>query len=314
MTRHELPTAGRYQRIDGPVLQVRGPFSAAPPLPGTISPGEILVDIQSRTMWAGVTSDVDAAQAILLSDIVALQEADAENLLEAKAYTDAQIQTRAPLSHTHTSAQIIDFNEAVNNAVAGGETSFVKKMIVMWSGSLAEIGVGPLAQWALCNGQNGTPDLRDKFIIGAGNKAVGAGNTPTSLVTGHAGGHSHGGATGAHYLTYDQMPAHAHSVYDPSHTHGVNDNGHTHQYTAPLTGQAGAAVGGYVQTTGITRNTTNSTAGIYLSYAGTGISLYNAGGGNWHNHPITADAGHTHTIPSITENVPYYALAYLMKL
>jgi len=37
--------------------------------------------------------------------------------------------------------------------------------IGMWSGSLAAIPAG----WALCNGENGTPDLQDKFIPGAGN-------------------------------------------------------------------------------------------------------------------------------------------------
>lgn len=35
--------------------------------------------------------------------------------------------------------------------------------IIMWSGSVSNIPSG----WALCNGQNGTPDLRDKFVIGA---------------------------------------------------------------------------------------------------------------------------------------------------
>lgn len=37
--------------------------------------------------------------------------------------------------------------------------------IVLWSGSVATIPNG----WVLCNGGNGTPDLRDKFVIGAGN-------------------------------------------------------------------------------------------------------------------------------------------------
>jgi microcystin-dependent protein len=36
--------------------------------------------------------------------------------------------------------------------------------IVLWSGSLITIPVG----WQLCNGTNGTPDLRNKFVIGAG--------------------------------------------------------------------------------------------------------------------------------------------------
>lgn len=62
--------------------------------------------------------------------------------------------------------------------------------IVMWSGALASIPVG----WALCDGTNGTPDLRDKFIYGAT-----AGEEP-------------GTTGGAHHyaLTTDQLPSHTH--------------------------------------------------------------------------------------------------------
>jgi len=35
----------------------------------------------------------------------------------------------------------------------------------MWSGSIATIPFG----WKLCDGNNGTPDLRDKFVMPAGN-------------------------------------------------------------------------------------------------------------------------------------------------
>lgn len=36
-------------------------------------------------------------------------------------------------------------------------------VILMWSGSTDTIPAG----WALCNGQDGTPDLTDRFILGA---------------------------------------------------------------------------------------------------------------------------------------------------
>ena len=65
-------------------------------------------------------------------------------------------------------------------------------VIVMWSGSIANIPSG----WALCDGTNGTPDLRNRFIVGAGSSyAVGA----------------KGGAAEV-TLTVDQMPSHRHSV------------------------------------------------------------------------------------------------------
>jgi len=67
-------------------------------------------------------------------------------------------------------------------------------VIVMWSGSLATIPAG----WALCNGSNGTPDLRDRFVVGAGG-TYGFGTT--------------GGAASINL-------SHSHTIND--HTHPVN--------------------------------------------------------------------------------------------
>ena len=52
--------------------------------------------------------------------------------------------------------------------------------ICLWYGSIANIPAG----WALCNGANGTPDLRDKFIVGAG-------STYAVDATGGAVNHNH---------------------------------------------------------------------------------------------------------------------------
>ncbi|MGJ0848633.1 hypothetical protein ACR77J_18340, partial [Tissierella praeacuta] len=62
----------------------------------------------------------------------------------------------------------IDFNRIEenikeNNNIAIG-SGVPKGAILMWSGSIANIPEG----WALCDGNNGTPDLRDRFIVGAG--------------------------------------------------------------------------------------------------------------------------------------------------
>ncbi len=42
--------------------------------------------------------------------------------------------------------------------------AFPTGMILMWAGAIVDIPDG----YALCNGANGTPDLRDRFVIGAG--------------------------------------------------------------------------------------------------------------------------------------------------
>ena len=70
----------------------------------------------------------------------------------------------------------------------GGNALIPRGTIVMWNGAAAPAG------WAICDGGNSTPDLRDKFIVGAGNSYGLAQTGGASEVT----------------LTVDQMPAHNH--------------------------------------------------------------------------------------------------------
>lgn len=74
--------------------------------------------------------------------------------------------------------------------------AFVRGMIMMWSGDQASVPTG----WAVCQGSNGTPDLRDKFVIGAGPKSPDAtGGSADAVVVSHthtasansAGSHVH---------------------------------------------------------------------------------------------------------------------------
>ena len=51
--------------------------------------------------------------------------------------------------------------------------------IIMWSGTIASIPSG----WALCNGSNSTPDLRNTFVIGAHSDSSGAKTTVTGSAT-----------------------------------------------------------------------------------------------------------------------------------
>ena len=88
--------------------------------------------------------------------------------------------------------------------------------IIMWSGTIA--AAEALVNWRICDGQNGTPDLRDRFVLGVGSSVaastaqVNDGNSSSNTIT----------------LTEGQMPSHNHDLNDPNHSHGVTDNGHFH--------------------------------------------------------------------------------------
>ena len=129
-------------------------------------------------------------------------------------------------------------------------------MILLWSGSIGSIPSGYL----LCDGTNSTPDLRDRFIIGAG-------NTYSVNQT--------GGSADAIVVSHTHTATSTSTVTDPGHTHqfkggtfnssqgsGPNSIANTSNTLSDTTAS---------NTTGITvaTSTTNATAGT----SGTGQNL-----------------------------------------
>lgn len=102
---------------------------------------------------------------------------------------------------------VVDSNGA--KTIIGNTEYFMvpKGGIIIWSGSVNNIPEG----WVLCDGNNGTPNLTDRFVLGAGhNYAVDS-----------TGGESE------HILTIDEMPKHGHN------------------YTSPMIGSGGVGHGDY---------------------------------------------------------------------
>lgn len=165
--------------------------------------------------------------------------------------------------------------------------------IILWSGAVESIPVG----WALCDGNNSTPDLRDRFVVGAGNSyapgSTGGSNTHThAATTPLSGGHDHGLIVNYHELTIAEMPAHTHrafgSRYGDNHAPGADP---------ALFSSSG-----------------DSTFPAVTSYPESTVT----GSGNGHGHGLTvgSNGAHTHTVnvTSADSRPLYYALCYIMHV
>ena len=150
--------------------------------------------------------------------------------------------------------------------------------IILWSGSTGSIPSG----WALCNGSNGTPNLQNKFVVGAGNTyAVNA----------------EGGSANAVVVAHEHS---SYSSYDGSHGHGVTDPGHNHDYDRWYNQEVkhGDATNRRApRTVNTGQDTGNRTTGISIDSGGS------------HRHAISNDG-----VDGTNKNLPpYYALAYIMR-
>lgn len=135
----------------------------------------------------------------------------------------------------------------IANLVGGGLKSGVPSgVILLWSGTVASIPTG----WTLCDGNNGTPDLRDRFVVGSRQDDSGVSKTNLTGVLTQIGG----------------------SII---HNHTITDPGHFHVYAGVTTASPGvdpvasAAPSDHVSTmpTGITINSQSSPQPYYsLAY------------------------------------------------
>jgi hypothetical protein len=139
-----------------------------------------------------------------------------------------------------------------NNVNVGAGASFIGRGvipvggIIMWSGTIAQLGVGELSNWRLCDGTNGTPDLRSRFIVGAGTDTMNVWgfNATTGAQTFTNGQTSVGvGSTGgkvAHKLIISEMPSHQHTGKPGTTPAGGGGNqGIANDQFGSLTGAAG---------------------------------------------------------------------------
>lgn len=117
------------------------------------------------------------------------------------AITEAKISASGTLVPSFN-ADLLDGLHAAQ--IAGSGSSFPTGGIIMWSGTTANIPPG----WVLCDGTQGTPDLRERFIVGASSNYI-AGTAGGSISHTHSMSTSVGG--------YVQVGSHPVSINDANH-------------------------------------------------------------------------------------------------
>jgi hypothetical protein len=130
-------------------------------------------------------------------------------------------------------------------------SAFVAGMIMLWSGSSGSIPSG----WLLCDGSSSTPDLRNRFVVGATSTyAVGAtGGSANAIVVSHT---------------------HTATVTDPGHFHTTTWNNINDFNPGALSPGAEATPDDFTGT--FTIDTNSKTTGVTVSNSTEGSSGTNA--------------------------------------
>jgi microcystin-dependent protein len=171
-----------------------------------------------------------------------------------------------------------------DGAVPKWGDAFITGMIMLWSGATDAVPAG----WSLCDGTGNTPDLRDRFVVGAGN----------SYDVNATGGSANAIAI--------------------SHSHTATTSVSTKSLGGTIKTRNGGG-GRYADSVPVT------TTGVFTwknLTGGVGNGWQGEGGGN--SATITMNANHNHSASTSVKSAgssgtnanlpPYYALAYIMKV
>ena len=213
--------------------------------------------------------------------ISSLSNHDTGSLSEGSNLYHTTARARAAISASGD----LNYNNSTGVMSFSAPSAFVSGMIILWSGNTGNIPTG----FVLCDGQNGTPDLRNRFVVGAGD-AYNPGNT--------------GGSKDAAVITHTHGLNHNHtyssSTSSDTHSHGINDPGHSHTMSARWHNSVNS--GGALSF----KDVANSNQ---IQSNTTGISINS----DSHNHSLSGTTGGTGSGSAIENRPRYYALCYIMK-
>jgi hypothetical protein len=140
--------------------------------------------------------------------IILLSKNTTNKVITPESYTLNNVTTLTNVTPESYSSLVLS-NEAGD--LSSTDVQFPRGIIALWSGEVANIPLG----WGLCNGSNGTPDLTNRFIMGANpSKAEGGDDTKTFRPINSTGGSS------TVTLTLENIPPHTHR-YTKSRSQGT---------------------------------------------------------------------------------------------
>lgn len=183
---------------------------------------------------------------------------------------NAALDTMVTAINDNTTDIATNTTDIATNAADIVSNVFPAGGIIMWSGTIATIPTG----WALCDGNNGTPDLTGRFVVHADGSTYSPNDT--------------GGANSV-ALSTSEMPSHTHTFSGTTNTTGA----HSHQ-VAWSVAEGGSGAGSRVENYPSTYSRSTSSAGD-------------------HSHTFSGTTSSTGSGSAHENRPPYYALAYIMK-
>ena len=150
--------------------------------------------------------------------------------------------------------------------------------IVMYNSGSAPSG------WAVCDGSNGTPDLRGRFIVAAGGSYSGTGGSADAVVVSHGHGYSSFSSTGDHTHSVSQSSTNVSNQSNHTHPAGnysvSNASGGSHSHSVDFDTDEG---GSHTHHANISGTTDNQSANHTHTLDTTGSGF--GGGGHSHTQP-----------------------------
>ena len=295
-------TAGQVLTSDGTDLK----WDASSNLPAGSSAQIAITDVSSGTprlllaTGSGTQKDVlsnsnltyNISTEVITGKISNISNHDTDDLSEGSSN---QYFTTARARASVSASGDLSYNSSTGQFSVNVPSAFVSGMIILWSGAANNIPSG----FVLCDGNNSTPNLTDRFVVGAG-AAYGVGAS---------------GGSSSVTISQSQLPSHNHSLS----ASGTTNSAGSHYHHSFRSGNHGQIRNGSNLSANNYPGSGTGPANLYEGYnINSSGSVANVGktsdhSGHQHGFSISGNTGSTGSGSSVENRPPYYALCYIMK-